>query len=218
MNYRKYFAEFIGTFILVFCCTGAGASNEVNNGVLTLLGISITCGLVVLALIYALGDTSGAHLNPAVTIAFAVAKRFSWAQVTPYVVAQFLGGLLASFVIRLLFPSSEFLGSTLPGGSQMQSFVFEIILAFILMLVVMGVSTGSKEKGITAGIAIGAVVCFEIIMAGPVCGASMNPARSLAPALFSGHTEHLWIYMSAPVIGMILSVGVYRVMRGEGEV
>lgn len=218
MQYRKYLAELIGTFMLVFCATGAGIVNEASKGTITHVGIAITCGLIILSMIYALGDISGAHLNPAVSIAFAAAKRFSWSQVIPYSLAQIAGAVLASLSLKFLFPASEFLGATMPSGSLTQSFVMEIILAVILMFVILAVSTGAKEKGITAGIAIASVVGLEIMFAGPICGASMNPARSFAPAIISDHMEHFWIYLSAPIIGMLIATGLYAVIKEERSV
>jgi aquaporin Z len=203
---KKYLAEALGTYILVFCGTGAIIINEVSGGAVTHVGIAATFGLVVLAMVYTLGDLSGAHINPAVTIAFAIAKRFKWNYVLPYVTAQLTGAFLASLTLKLLFPLNELLGATLPAGSAMQSLILESILTFILMYVILNVSSGSKEKGITAGIAIAAVVGLEAMFAGPICGASMNPARSLAPAIVSGHFEFLWIYLVAPVIGAVIAV------------
>ena len=207
---RKYTSEFIATFALVFCCTGAGVANEMSNGVVTHPGIAITCGLIVLAMIYAFGDISGAHINPAVTIAFTVAGRMPVKETLPYIASQLTGALAASGTLRLLFPASETLSSTLPSGSDLQSFVMEIILTFILMLVILNVSTGAKEKGITAGIAIASVVGLEVMFAGPVSGGSMNPARSLAPAVVSGNVQSLWVYLTAPVIGAVAAVFVAR--------
>jgi aquaporin NIP len=204
---RRYAAEMIGTFILVFCGTGAIVINEAS-GAITHVGIAITFGLVVLSMIYAFGDISGAHLNPAVTIAFAAARRLSVREVFPYITAQLSGALLASFTLHLLFPLNEKLGATLPSGSPLQSFVLEIILTFILMLVILNVSSGAKEKGITAGIAIASVVGLEAMFAGPVSGASMNPARSLAPAVVSGSMQSVWIYLAAPVLGALVAVVV----------
>lgn len=203
---KKYLAEAVGTFILVFCGTGAIIVNELNGGVVTHIGIAITFGLTVLAMIYALGDISGAHINPAVTIAFAVAKRLKWHHVLPYIFAQIAGALLASFSLKLMFPASQLLGTTLPSGSVLQSFVMEAIITFILMYVILNTSSGAKEKGITAGIAVASVVTLTALFAGPICGASLNPARSLAPALVSGHLEFLWIYMVAPLFGAIVAV------------
>lgn len=203
---NKLLSEFLGTFTLVFAGTGAIVINEVSGGVIGHAGIALTFGLVVMAMIYTFGDVSGAHLNPAVTLAFAAAKRFAWKGVPGFLGAQIGGACLASGVLRLLFPANEKLGATLPAGSAMQSFVLEVILTAILMLTILRVSTGAKEKGITAGIAIGGIVGLEAMFAGPICGASMNPARSLAPALVSGHLEHLWVYLIATVVGALIAV------------
>jgi aquaporin NIP len=213
---KRLNAEFIGTFGLVFAGTGAIVINNASNGAITHVGIALTFGLIVLAMIYTFGDISGAHLNPAVTIAFAVARRFSWRQVPNYLFAQGAGAFAASAVLRFLFPSDAKLGATLPAGSASQSFVLELILTFLLMLVILSVSTGAKEKGITAGIAIGATIGLEAMFAGPICGASMNPARSLAPAVVSGHLQSLWIYLLAPVTGAILAVPACCAVREPG--
>lgn len=205
MKTKQYAAEFLGTFILVFCGTAAIVINETSSGVITHVGVAVTFGLVVLAMIHAFGDISGAHINPAVTIAFAAAKKFPVQKVIPFVFFQLSGALLASYVLKILFPENSLLGATLPSGTVIQSFVLELILTFILMLVIFRVSSGAKEKGITAGIAIASVVGLEAMFAGPICGASMNPARSIAPAFLSGHLEHLWIYILAPVAGALLA-------------
>lgn len=207
---RKLLAEFFGTFSLVFAGTGAIVVNDVHDGVVTHVGVALTFGLVVLAMIYAVGDISGAHLNPAVTLGFAAAGRFRVGDVGLYFLAQGLGALAASGTLRALFPNHSTLGATLPAGSVGQSFAFELLLTLILMVVILRVSTGAKEKGITAGIAVGSVIGLEALFAGPVCGASMNPARSLAPALVSGHIEHLWVYLVAPTLGALLAVAVDR--------
>jgi aquaporin NIP len=203
---RKLTAELLGTFALVFCGTGAIIINTESGGAVTHLGIAITFGLIVMAMIYALGDISGAHLNPAVSIAFTLAGRFPFKSMLPYVVAQLAGAFLASLILSYLFPANEALGSTLPAGSEMQSAILELILTFFLMLVIIHVATGSKEQGMFAGLAIGSVVLLEAMFAGPICGASMNPARSIAPAIISGHTEHLWIYIVAPILGAALAI------------
>jgi aquaporin Z len=207
---KKLLAEFIGTFALVFAGTGAIVINDVGGGSITHVGIALTFGLIVLAMIYTVGDISGAHLNPAVTSAFWLAGRFSGAQVFPYVIAQCLGATAASGTLHFLFPTHRTLGTTLPAGTAAQSFVLELILTLILMFVILNVSTGAKEKGITAGIAVGAIIGLEAMFAGPICGASMNPARSLAPALVSGHLEQLWIYLTAPFLGAGLAVFACR--------
>ena len=211
----RLLGEFFGTFTLIFAGTGAIVINSATNGAISHAGIALTFGLVVLAMIYTFGDVSGAHLNPAVTTAFAVAKRFPWKDVPPYVLAQAAGAFAASGLLRFLFPEDTRLGATLPLGSPTRSLVLEIVLTFILMLVILSVSTGAKEKGITAGIAIGSVIGLEAMFAGPICGASMNPIRSLAPAIVSGHLEHLWLYLVGTVLGALLAVPVCCGIRGE---
>ena len=202
---KALFAEFLGTAALVFAGTGAIVINDVSGGAITHAGIALTFGLIVLAMIYTFGDISGAHLNPAVTIAFCAARRFDAARVAPYIAAQTAGAFAASLLLRALFPAHPTLGATLPAAAASQSFILEIILTFLLMLVVLSVSTGAKEKGITAGIAIGAVIALEAMFAGPICGASMKPARSLAPAIVSGNVSALWLYLTAPVLGALLA-------------
>lgn len=197
----------------MFAGTGAIIINQASGGAITHPGIALTFGLIVLAMIYTFGDVSGAHFNPAVTTAFAAARRFPWRAVPGFVAAQLAGAFAASGLLRFLFSANETLGSTLPAGAAMQSFVLEVVLTFLLMLVILSVSTGAKEKGITAGIAIGAVIALEAMFAGPICGASMNPARSLSPALVSGHLEHLWLYVAGPVLGALLAVPVVCLVR-----
>jgi aquaporin NIP len=213
---RRIAAEFIGTFFLVFAGTGAIVVNDVSHGAVTHVGIALTFGLVVLALVYSLGDVSGAHLNPAVTLGFVVARRFSPRWGVAYVLAQCAGAVLASGCLRLLFLEHATLGATLPAGPAAQSFVLEVLLTFFLMFVILSVSTGAKEKGVTAGIAVGAVVALEALFAGPICGASMNPARSLGPALVSGRLDSLWIYLVAPAAGALLAVGGCLCVRDRG--
>jgi MIP family channel proteins len=157
-------------------------------------------------MIYALGDVSGAHLNPAVTLGFYLARRFRSRQVIPYVLSQVIGALGASTLLRILFPFHQTLGATLPSGSAWQSFGLEIVLTLFLMFVILSVSTGAQEKGVMAGVAVGAVIALEALFAGPISGASMNPARSLAPALVAGNIDYLWVYLSAPFLGAALSV------------
>lgn len=212
MDYRKYLAEAVGTFALVFCGTGAIIINQETGGVITHTGVAMTFGLIVTAMIFGLGDVSGAHLNPVVTMAFAIDRQFPARQVLPYIAAQAAGAFMASGTLRALFPNNEFLGATLPAGAPMQSFVLEVILTFILVLVIFNVSTGAREKGITAAIAVGATVGLEALFAGPVCGASMNPIRSISPAVVSMHTEHLWIYIVAPSAGALGGVLVHRAL------
>ncbi len=213
---KKLLAEALGTFTLVFAGTGAIVINEVSGGAVTHAGIALTFGLVVLAMIHTFGDVSGAHLNPAVTTAFAAAGRFPWRSVPGYLGAQMTGALAASGLLRFLFPQATTLGATLPAGPPVQSFVLELVLTAILMLTILSVSTGGKEKGVTAGIAIGSVIALEAMFAGPVSGASMNPARSLAPALVSGSLEHLWIYLAAPALGALLAIPLCKATRCDG--
>lgn len=199
-------AETIGTFFLVFAGAGAIIVNDISQGAVTHPGIALTFGLVVFAMISTFGEVSGAHFNPAVTLGLTLAGRFSLPAVVPYILAQLFGACLASGAHRVLFPNHRSLGLTAPSGSDLQSFAFEMILTGILMLVILRVSTGAKEKGITAGLAIGAVIGLEAMFAGPICGASMNPARSLAPALVAQQTDKLWIYLTAPILGAVLAV------------
>ena len=212
---RKCIVECIGTYILVFCGTGAVIINQQTNGTVTHASIAITFGLVVMSLIYALGDISGAHMNRAVTIAFTIAKRFAPANVLPYVFSQVTGAILASLTLKMLFPANEFLGATIPSGTDLQSFVLECLLSFFLMLVMINVATGSKEAGMFAGLAIGSVVLLEAMFAGPVCGASMNPARSIGPALVSNHLQSLWIYLTAPVIGAAAAIPCWQYLKNK---
>ncbi len=214
---KKIVAEFVGTYMLVFCGTGAVVVDEVTHGSITHVGIAITFGFVVMSLIYALGDISGAHMNPAVSIAFVVAKRFPAKRLIPYILSQLAGAAFASLTLKLLFPGNEFLGATMPSGSEMQSFVLEVLLSFFLMFVIINVATGSKETGMFAGLAIGSVVLLEAMFAGPICGASMNPARSFGPALVSLHLEHLWIYIVAPVAGTILSIFLWNFLKDKNN-
>ena len=203
---KKLAAEFIGTFALVFAGTGAIIIDETTDGAITHVGVALTFGLIVLAMIYTVGDISGAHLNPAVSIGFFAAGRFPFREVIPYIGSQCAGALAASASLRFLFPSNLMLGATIPAGSDMQSFILELILTALLMFAILGVSTGASEKKITAGIVVGAVIGLEAMFAGPICGASMNPARSIGPALLSGHLEHLWIYIVAPAVGALFGV------------
>lgn len=213
---RPLVAELIGTFSLVFAGTGAITINDVSSGAVTHVGIALTFGLVVLAMIYAVGDVSGAHLNPAVTLGFFAARRIEGRCVLPYVAAQCIGAVLASVVLRGLFPTHETLGATRPAGSELQSFVLELALTFLLMFVILSVSTGPKERGITAGVAVGSVIALEALFAGPISGASMNPARSLAPALVTLRFQSLWVYLAAPMLGALLAVPACQCVQEPG--
>jgi aquaporin Z len=214
---RSCITEAIGTFALVFCGTGAIVINQQYGGSITHVGIAITFGLIVMSMIYALGNISGAHLNPAVSIAFTIAKRFPPKSLLPYISSQLVGALLASFTLKFLFPSNVLLGASLPAGTALQSAIMEAILTFFLMLVIINVATGSKERGLFAGLAIGGTVALEAMFAGPVCGASMNPARSLAPALVSGHLEHLWVYIIAPIVGAAAAIPTWKYLTSTNK-
>ena len=212
---KHYISESIGTFTMIFCGCGAMTINEITNGSISHVGVAITWGLVVMAMIYAFGEISGAHFNPAVTIAFAVAKKFSWKKVPAYILAQAIGGILAVAVLWFLFPESKFLGETTPaaGFPSYKAAILEFLLTFFLMVVIINVSTGSKEIGTMAAIAVGSVILLEAMFAGPMTMASMNPIRSLAPALFTGNFQNLWLYIIAPVLGAIAAVSSCKLVK-----
>ena len=217
--WRASLAEAIGTFALVFAGTGAVVV-EAQTGALGHVGVALTFGLVVMAAIYAVGEVSGAHINPAVTVAFWASGRFPGAHVGPYLAAQFAGALVASSLLWALFPGSATLGATIPIGGAAQSLVLEGVLTFFLMFVILGVAVGAKEVGLLAGVAIGGTVAFEALMGGPVSGASMNPARSLAPAFVSAGLGPIdltvqWVYVVGPMLGALLAVPAYRAVYGD---
>lgn len=214
---KKYFAEFIGTFALVFSGTGAIIINDLYGGIVTHVGVAITFGLIVIAMIYAFGETSGAHINPAVTVAFGINGKLNKKEILPYISSQLAGAFFASGVLKLLFPGSLNLGATLPAGSEYQSFTLELILTYLLMIVILRVS-GNKETAKFTAIAVGMTVLLEALFAGPVCGASMNPARSIAPALVSGNLNSLWLYILAPTAGAILAVLSNRIFESKAIV
>ena len=213
---KKYIAEALGTFALVFAGTGAIVINDISAGAVSHAGIALTFGLIVMAMIYTFGDISGAHLNPAVTLGFVTARRMRVSEGLRYIGSQIIGAIAASAVLRLLFPAHATLGMTLPAGSAFQSFGLEFLLTALLMLVILSVSVGAKEKGITAGIAIGGVIALEAMFAGPISGASMNPARSLAPALVALNFNSLWIYIFAPIAGALAAVPLCICVREPG--
>jgi len=216
---RRLAAEAIGTFALVFAGTSAIVVNEQSGGALTHLGVSLTFGLAVLALIQTFGDVSGAHLNPAVTWGFVAARRFPLREAPAYTLAQLVGAVAASGLVAALFVPPAVhsaLGATRPSGSIAQSFVLELVLTCLLMLVILAVSSGAKERGLLAGVTIGAVVAFEALVGGPISGASMNPARSLGPALVSGELAHAWIYVAAPLAGALFAVPLCRLTCATG--
>jgi len=210
---KKLMAEVFGTFCLVFAGTGAIIINDISGGAVTHVGVALAFGLIVFAMIATVGDVSGAHLNPAVTFGFFVAGRFPRQAVLPYVVSQCCGAILASATLFALFPRHRTLGSTIPSGSPFQSLLLEIMLTAILVYVILSVTAVGKDKGVTVAITIGAVVALAALFAGPVSGASMNPARSLAPALFSWQIEHLWVYLLGPLLGAAFGVPLCRHSR-----
>ena len=214
---KQYISETIGTFAMVFCGCGAMTINEITGGSISHVGVAATWGLIVMAMIYAFGEISGAHFNPAVTIGFAVAKKFSWNKVPNYIVAQTLGATLAVFLLWFLFTESQFLCETTPaeGFTVYKAAILESILTFFLMIVIINVSTGSKEIGTMAAIAVGGVILLEALFAGPMTKASMNPARSIAPALFTGNFQYLWLYITAPILGAIAAVSSCKLVKEE---
>ncbi|KAK7247212.1 hypothetical protein RIF29_42089 [Crotalaria pallida] len=211
---QKLVAEVLGTYFLIFAGCFSVVVNKNNDNVVTLPGISIVWGLAVMVLVYSVGHISGAHFNPAVTIAFATTGRFPWKQVPAYVSAHVLGSTLASGTLRLIFMGKEdqFAG-TLPQGSNLQAFVVEFIITFYLMFIISGVATDNRAIGELAGIAVGATVLLNVIFAGPITGASMNPARSIGPAFVHHEYRGIWVYLVAPVMGAVAGAWVYNIIR-----
>jgi MIP family channel proteins len=211
---RRLAAEALGTFALVFF--GAGAVMvAAEHGSFGQLGVAVAFGLVIAAMIYALGHISGAHLNPAVTFAFALSRHFPRGLVVGYWVAQAVGATAAALLLRASLGDVANVGATLPSGSDGQSFLWEVVLTFFLMLVIMAVATDTRAVGEAAAIAIGGTVALGALVGGPVSGASMNPARSLGPALAAGDLGDLWIYVLAPLLGAALGAVAYQLLRGE---
>jgi MIP family channel proteins len=211
---RSLAAEAIGTFALVFA--GAGAIMvDAKTHALGHVGVAITFGLVIMAMIYAVGHVSGAHFNPAVSFAFALTRQFSWARAMGYWAAQIGGAVLAAAVLRGSLGSIAHVGATLPTGSQAQSFLWEVLLTFFLMFVIMAVATDTRAVGEAAAVAIGGTVGLDAMFGGPISGASMNPARSIGPALVSGDLHGLWLYIAAPLAGAALGALAYQFVRGQ---
>ncbi len=211
----KPLAEFVGTFIMVFCGCGAMTVNEITGGTVTHVGVGIVWGAIVMIMIYSLGKISGCHINPAVTISFWATGRLKLNEVPTYIVSQILGATTAGLVLTSLFPESQEIGMTLFSGSETQAFIVETIITFILMLVILNVANGSKEEGIVAAIAIGFYIMVAALFAGPVTRASLNPARSIGPALAIGNLAGLWIYIVAPILGALLSIPVWKIINAK---
>lgn len=217
LNYKRYLSELIATFFLIFCGTGAVVINEQGGEVIGHLGIAISFGLIVTIMILSLREISGTHMNPVVTLIFVALKIHPKKDLIPYIIFQTIGAILASTTLLLLFPQNKMLGTTIPAGSEMQSFVLEVILTFLLVFVILFMSQGSDHQKQFAPFGIGLTVLLEALFAGPICGASMNPIRSLAPALVSGHLESLWVYIAAPTLGAILAALVWKISVIKGE-
>lgn len=215
--FRRSAAEFIGTFALVTAGCGAIMVNA-QTVALTHVGIALTFGLIITVMIAATGHISGAHFNPAVTIAFAVTRHFPWREVIFYVGAQVLGAVLGALTLRILIGNEAAMGATIPSGSVGQSFGLEVLLSAVLMFVIISVATDTKAAGTPAALAIGFTVALSAMWGGPISGASMNPARSFGPALFAGVWQNQWIYWIAPVIGTIIGGGLYQFIRKGPEI
>jgi MIP family channel proteins len=211
---RSLVAELIGTFALVFAGAGAIMVDAKTNA-LGHVGVAIAFGLVIMAMIYAVGHVSGAHFNPAVSFAFALTRHFAWTRVGAYWVVQVAGALAAAAILRASLGDVAHVGATLPSGSQGQAFLWELILTFFLMFVIMAVATDTRAVGEAAAIAIGGTVGLDAMFGGPITGASMNPARSTGPALVSGDLHALWLYIAAPLLGAAVGALAYQFVRGE---
>ncbi|XP_061367871.1 probable aquaporin NIP-type [Gastrolobium bilobum] len=210
---QKVIAEVIGTYFMVFAGCGALAVNKIYGSV-TFPGVAVTWGLIVMVMFYSVGHVSGGHFNPAVTITWAIFRRFSFKEVPLYILAQMLGSILASATLALMFDITPkaYLG-TLPVGSYGQSLVAEIIITFLLMFVISAVSTDDRAVGDLTGVAVGMTIMLNVLVAGPVSGASMNPARSIGPALVMHFYKGLWVYVVGPIIGAIGGALVYNFLR-----
>ena len=200
---KKVGAEFVGTLALIFSGCGAAIVDNITGGHIGHVGVGLVFGLVIMAMVYATGHISGAHFNPAVTVAFATIGRFPWRQVPAYIAGQVGAATVGALALLAIFGPVANLGATVPAGSWSQSFGLEIILTFFLMFVITSVATDARSVGGVAGWAIGGTVALAAIFGGPISGASMNPARSLGPALVSGALQDIWLYLLAPVVGAI---------------
>jgi MIP family channel proteins len=216
---KKLLSEFAGTFFLVFAGTGAIIINETTKGAVGNLGICLTFGLVVCAMVYAFGNISGAHLNPAVSIGLWSAGIIKLQDVPGYILAQVAGAFTATLTLKWFFPLNKSLGTTLPyNDSWKMAFGMEFILTFLLVFVILMVITGEKEYPALAGIIIGGTILLDALVGGPVSGASLNPARSLAPAIVSGSTKHLWAYIAGPIGGGLVAAISHSIFYRQKEV
>lgn len=209
---KRYVAEAIATYFLIFAGTGAMVVNTEAHGAISHFGVATSWGLIVMIMIFAFGRVSGAHMNPAVTLTLVLLKLHPKKELFPYFGAQIAGGFMASLTLKGLFPANELLGASLPQGEVWQSLIMEFILTFLLMLVILMTSQGRRIEQYFAPIAIGLTVGLEALFAGPVSNASMNPIRSLAPAVVSGHIEHLWLYLIATPLGAVVA-GYYWIWQ-----
>jgi aquaporin NIP len=207
-------AEFVGTFALVFAGCGA-VMVDAKTHELGHVGVALSFGLVIMVMIYAVGHISGAHFNAAVTFAFALTRHFPWRRAAGYWTAQLLGALTAAAILRGSLGDLAHVGATLPSGSEAQAFLWELVLTFFLMFVIMAVATDTRAVGEAAAIAIGGTIALDALFGGPITGASMNPIRSLAPALVSGDLHALWLYVAAPLAGAALGAGTYQLLRDQ---
>lgn len=214
---RKLGAEFVGTFILIFAATAGPIVNQKYNGAESLIGNAACAGLAVMIIILSTGHISGAHLNPSLTIAFAALRHFPWAQVPAYIAAQVSGSICASFALKGVFHPFLSGGVTVPSVNHGQAFALEFIITFILLFVVTAVATDTRAVGELAGIAVGATVMLNILVAGPSSGGSMNPVRTLGPAVAAGNYKAIWIYLIAPTLGAIAGAGTYTLVKLRDE-
>lgn len=212
---EPYLAEMVGAFMLVFAGCGAIVVDATTHGQVTHVGVAISFGLVIAAVIYAIGHISGAHINPAVTLAFTLTRHFPWRRAVGYWLAQLIGAAAAGLLLRSLFGNVSHLGATIPRGSDGQSLVLEMVMTFILMFVIMAVATDDRAVGQAAALAIGGAVLLDAMFGGPISGASMNPARSFGPALASNDWQHYWVYVAGPIAGALLGAFGYEIVRGE---
>lgn len=210
---QKLIAEVIGTYFVIFAGCGSVAVNKIY-GQVTFPGICVTWGLIVMVMIYTVGHISGAHFNPAVTITLAAFRRFPFREVPLYIVAQLMGSILASATLAGIMdvtPNAFF--GTVPAGSSGQSLLVEIIITFLLMFVISGVTTDNRARGELGGIAVGMTIMLNVFVGGPISGASMNPARSLGPAIVKHTYKGIWLYIIGPIIGALAGAFAYNLIR-----